>query len=100
MILHQYQDEFRELIQLTSTEKRIPLVYVEKDYYVTLALKEISKSPILKPKAIFKGGTSLSKAYKLIERFSEDIDLGILHENLQTTGRRTILRTLEKVMTA
>lgn len=100
MILHQNQEEFRELIQLTSTATKIPLVYVEKDYYVTLALKELSKSTAFKAKGIFKGGTSLSKAYKLIERFSEDIDIGILSDNLEGVGAKNAMRSLEKVLIA
>jgi len=46
---------------------------IEKDYYVTEALRCIAKSA--GDKVIFKGGTSLSKGWNLIERFSEDIDL-------------------------
>lgn len=45
---------------------------IEKDYYVTYLLKELVTQ---EPCIIFKGGTSLSKCYKLINRFSEDIDL-------------------------
>ena len=46
-------------------------------YYVTLVLKEIATR---NPDIVFKGGTSLSKCYKLIERFSEDIDITISSE--------------------
>lgn len=46
---------------------------IEKDYYVTEALRVIAD--IVGDKVIFKGGTSLSKGWNLIERFSEDIDL-------------------------
>ncbi len=52
-------------------------IYVEKDYWVTLALKIIFTSS-LKESVVFKGGTALSKAFKSIERFSEDIDLVLL----------------------
>jgi predicted nucleotidyltransferase component of viral defense system len=45
---------------------------VEKDYYVTLILHELAKT---KFPVVFKGGTSLSKAYHVIDRFSEDIDI-------------------------
>ncbi len=45
---------------------------IEKDYYVTLILKCLNQEI---PGLLFKGGTSLSKCYKLIDRFSEDIDL-------------------------
>jgi hypothetical protein len=47
---------------------------VEKDFWVCWALQRIFSSPTL-PGPLFKGGTSLSKAYKLIERFSEDVDI-------------------------
>ncbi len=45
---------------------------IEKDWWVTLTLKALFESPYAKF-FIFKGGTSLSKGWKLIERFSEDI---------------------------
>ena len=46
---------------------------IEKDYYVTEALRIIEQEA--GGKVIFKGGTSLSKGWGLIERFSEDIDI-------------------------
>lgn len=46
---------------------------IEKDYFVTEALRVIAE--IAAEKVIFKGGTSLSKGWNLIRRFSEDIDL-------------------------
>ena len=46
---------------------------IEKDYYVTEVLRIIAAA--IGDKVIFKGGTSLSKGWNLIERFSEDIDL-------------------------
>jgi Nucleotidyl transferase AbiEii toxin, Type IV TA system len=54
----------------------IPPYAVEKDWWVTLALKAIFELPIGK-NLVFKGGTSLSKGWNLIDRFSEDIDLAI-----------------------
>lgn len=56
---------------------QIPVIYVEKDYWITYALYHIFNSEISKD-VIFKGGTALSKCYNLIERFSEDIDLVVL----------------------
>lgn len=47
--------------------------FIEKDYYVTEALRIVAQN--YPNEVIFKGGTSLSKGWKLIERFSEDIDL-------------------------
>ncbi len=50
---------------------------VEKDFWVSLMLETMFSHPELAPHLTFKGGTSLSKAWKLIRRFSEDIDLVI-----------------------
>jgi len=47
---------------------------VEKDFWVCWALRRISSSAVM-PAPLFKGGTSLSKAYKVIELFSEDVDM-------------------------
>lgn len=49
---------------------------VEKDFWVTAILQTVFALPIANH-LVFKGGTSLSKGWKLIERFSEDIDLAI-----------------------
>jgi len=54
----------------------LPVVAIEKDGWVTLALNATFSLPY-NENIIFKGGTSLSKAWNLIERFSEDIDLAI-----------------------
>lgn len=51
-------------------------VAIEKDYWVCWTLKRLFESPLI-PDMVFKGGTSLSKVYRAIERFSEDIDLSI-----------------------
>ncbi len=51
-------------------------MYLEKDYWICRSLKMLSESKE-KEVAVFKGGTSLSKAYRLGNRFSEDIDIVI-----------------------
>jgi hypothetical protein len=48
---------------------------VEKDFWVCWTLKHLFAEPALKGQMVFKGGTSLSKVFGLIDRFSEDIDL-------------------------
>ncbi len=55
----------------------IPAGYVEKDFWVCWMLDVLFSSPDLSPHLVFRGGTSLSKAYQAIQRFSEDIDLSI-----------------------
>ncbi len=52
-------------------------VIVEKDFWVCWTLKELFRLPAIGEHLIFKGGTSLSKVFKVIERFSEDIDVSI-----------------------
>ncbi len=77
MKLHEDKTLFRQAIQFTADQMKIAAVYVEKDYWVTYALYTIFKSELGKD-TVFKGGTALSKCYKMIERFSEDIDLVVL----------------------
>ena len=80
---------FEQVILRTAEETGINAAIIEKDYYVTLFLKAIVQE---QPDIIFKGGTSLSKCYKLIDRFSEDIDLNIDTENRPTEGQRRKLK--------
>ncbi|MDE0332756.1 MAG: nucleotidyl transferase AbiEii/AbiGii toxin family protein [Nitrospinae bacterium] len=71
--------------------------YVEKDFWVCFVLDVLYNGlPGGHPKLLFKGGTSLSKAFGLIERFSEDTDLVIYRDGLGFEGDRdpTIARDL------
>lgn len=88
-MLHSNPDLFRQIILRASQSTGIKPAIIEKDYYVTAFLKEIVK---LQQNIVFKGGTSLSKCYKLIDRFSEDIDLNIDTENGPTEGQRRRLK--------
>lgn len=88
-MLHNKKDVFEQVILKVSEETGIEASIIEKDYYVTLFLKDIVE---LQPEIIFKGGTSLSKCYKLINRFSEDIDLNIDTETKPTEGQRKKLK--------
>ena len=72
MKLHENRDLFLQAVKETSAYFGMPQAIIEKDYYVTLILRELAGRI---PGLIFKGGTSLSKCYHIIERFSEDIDL-------------------------
>lgn len=85
MKLHQNKEVFEQAIVATAEYFKILEVFVEKDYWVTYVLKNLSQSPF-KDKVVFKGGTSLSKAYRLINRFSEDIDLAIIASAGATGG--------------
>lgn len=69
-------NERNELLGLVSQRTGLPAYAIEKDWWVTLALYAIFRTQ-WKDNIVFKGGTSLSKSWKLIERFSEDIDLAV-----------------------
>ncbi|QHI37496.1 hypothetical protein IMCC3317_28750 [Kordia antarctica] len=70
-------EEYRkEIINQVSSKTGLLPVVVEKDLWVMIALQAIFSTEIAKH-IVFKGGTSLSKAWGIIERFSEDIDLAI-----------------------
>ncbi len=70
-------DERRLYFVQTAERMRLSPQIIEKDFWVCWTLRELFGSPEIGSKLIFKGGTSLSKAYKLINRFSEDVDLAI-----------------------
>ena len=83
MKLHENEQLFRQAVQVTAERMGILDIYIEKDYWVCYALKLIFDSTI-KDEVIFKGGTALSKCYKFIERFSEDIDLVVIRREEET----------------
>lgn len=87
MLLHEDKELFHEVIISTAEalEQLVPIV--EKDYYVTLLLKELSQA---QPNCVFKGGTSLSKCHHAIDRFSEDIDISFIGK--LTQGMRKNLK--------
>ncbi len=67
--------ERSQLIRETAEQMRLNPSAVEKDFWVVWVLDKLFRSELLANKIIFKGGTSLSKVFGLIKRFSEDIDL-------------------------
>ena len=67
----------KEVFEETARKLEILSIIVEKDFWVCWTLKQLFSLPELGSLITFKGGTSLSKAYQLIDRFSEDIDLTI-----------------------
>ena len=77
-------DEKRNLIFTNvEYESGINRVIIEKDYWVTIVLDYLFNISDFKNYFIFKGGTSLSKCFNLINRFSEDIDLILNWEILE-----------------
>lgn len=86
MNLHKSPEIFKQSILFTAAALNIDPVLVEKDYWVTFALDTIFNSEIAQD-IIFKGGTSLSKCFGMVERFSEDIDLVVLRKDNETDSK-------------
>ena len=83
MNLHLDKDNFEGAIVATANYFEIPEIFIEKDYWVTYALHQLFHSEV-KDLIVFKGGTSLSKCYSIIKRFSEDIDLVVIKNDVDT----------------
>lgn len=88
--------EKEAIFQAISNQTGMPAFAVEKDWWVTQTLAIIFQMDVASH-LVFKGGTSLSKAWKLIQRFSEDIDLAIDRNYLGfggdlTKSKKTTLR--------
>lgn len=66
----------RNIFEETAKQIGLPAAAVEKDWWVQQAIRLVFETSIA-PHIVFKGGTSLSKAWGLIDRFSEDIDLAL-----------------------
>lgn len=100
MRLHHDIKLYSDTLRAASQHLDIKLEFVEKDYWITLVLSRLAKSKYV-DESVFKGGTSLSKGYNLIERFSEDVDIAIINNNGKTGNEiKTIIRTIEKEITS
>ena len=99
MRLHSDIQSFNELIRLTATHFSILPEFIEKDYWITLILNRLSQS-LHANSVVFKGGTSLTKGYRIINRFSEDIDIALLDEKLTGNALKSKIRKIEKAITA
>lgn len=99
MNLHKDNIIFKDILLNASVHLNIPYPFVEKDYWITLVLNRLAQSKYIDD-SVFKGGTSLSKGYYLIDRFSEDVDIAIINDNGKTGNEiKTIIRTIEKEIT-
>lgn len=81
-----YKSEWKEIIETVASEIKRSNIIVEKDLIQSLFLYELSKENL---PFVFKGGTSLSKVYGLIDRFSEDIDLSMNKKPTDSEKRKS-----------
>ncbi len=77
---------WKEIIETVAAEEHRSTQMVEKDTVQSMFLLELSKSVL---PFVFKGGTSLSKAYELIDRFSEDIDISMNRKPTESEKKKT-----------
>jgi len=80
------KDEWKQIIETVAAEEHRTTQMVEKDTIQSMFLLGLSRSEI---QFVFKGGTSLSKAYDLIDRFSEDIDLSMNRKPTESEKKKT-----------
>ena len=98
MKLHEDKILFTQLLEFAANALNIRPEFIEKDYWITNALQRMSKNPNAE-KVVFKGGTSLSKAYRLTNRFSEDIDIAVIDsDSFSGNQLKMLIKRLTKDM--
>ena len=95
----QKPEEKLDIFQNIGNEKGIPVSAVEKDWWVVQALALIMEMDVSKH-LVFKGGTSLSKGWNLIERLSEDIDMALDRNFLGFSGEHMSVKKVKKLRKA
>jgi predicted nucleotidyltransferase component of viral defense system len=98
MNLHENKQLFADLIHFASESLDIDEIYIEKDYWITRSLQRMSQNANTE-KVVFKGGTSLAKAYRLTRRFSEDIDIAVIDaDSFSGNQLKMLIKRLAKDM--
>ena len=83
------EEDRKETFARTAKRLHTEVEYIEKDFWVCLVLDALYNGlPDGHPKLLFKGGTSLSKVFGLVQRFSEDIDIVVYRSDLGFEGER------------
>lgn len=100
MTLLENQELFTQLLIFAANSLRIRPEFIEKDYWITRALQRMSRNANA-DKVVFKGGISLSKAYRLTKRFSEDIDIAVIDaDSFSGNQLKIFIKRLAKNMSA
>lgn len=99
MKLHYTDEQFSDAIQVTSQELGMAPEFVEKDYWICQILQRLSRHP-QNERIVWKGGTSLSKAFGLIKRFSSDVDFAVLLDGLSQNQQKKLVAKIGKDTTS
>lgn len=107
--LREHPDELGVLVARTAADRGLPVPYVEKDFWVTevlraaavprtVTLPDGSTAPVT---FVFKGGTSLSRVFAVVDRFSEDVDLlAVFPDDASPNARHRVLKQVDADVTA
>jgi len=98
MTLDNNAQQLSDAIRAASEHLTIAPIYIEKDYWITKILQQLSRTPQA-TYTVWKGGTSLSKGYGIIDRFSSDIDVAVITENMNGNQIKTLISKVSKGMT-
>lgn len=90
MKLHTDKEMFANAIEAASQELGMVPEFIEKDYWICQILQNLSRHPQCE-RIVWKGGTSLSKAYGLIKRFSSDVDFAVLLDGLSQNQQKKLV---------
>lgn len=107
--LRRHPDDLGALVAHAASGRGVPGSYVEKDFWVTEVLRAAAVDRVVvmadgstgSVTFLFKGGTSLSRVFGIVDRFSEDIDLlAVFPEGAATNARHKILKDVDSGVTA
>lgn len=90
MRLHEDRKLFADAIKATTTSTGIPEEFIEMDYWICQILQNLSRHEKANL-VVWKGGTTLSKAYHLISRFSSDVDIAVLSDSLSQNQLKKVV---------
>jgi predicted nucleotidyltransferase component of viral defense system len=95
-LLREAPEDFTVLVERVARQLQYPPAFVERDYWITEILRSIARPiPEYDATVIFKGGTSLSKGWRLIQRMSEDVDVLVTFgEGVSRAGKDRVLKLL------
>ena len=93
------EEERKAILDSLQSNIGLHTAIIEKDWWVTTVLRALFMLPYAQHLS-FKGGTSLSKCWNLIERMSEDIDIGITREFLGFAGKLSKTQVSDKLRRA
>ena len=96
MKLHGNKQLFTDAVRTTSEMMGIAPEFVEKDYWICQILQKLSRHSDSN-RIIWKGGTSLSKAYSLVKRFSSDVDFAVISDGLSQSQLKQLIARISKV---